>query len=118
MKATTTAQSAPNHTLSTGILQAIAWVDAARRSTRLEQEADRLTLRLRRCHNRALQLANAQPEQVAIGLYGHNTAAKAHLLAALAPAQKGCTQTPRWRCVTAPSRRRRAPVSARPRAAR
>ncbi|WP_440501762.1 virulence factor SrfC family protein, partial [Serratia nevei] len=86
MKATTTAQSAPNHALSTGILQAIAWVDAARRqSTRLEQEADRLTLRLRRCHNRALQLANAQPEQVAIGLYGHNTAAKAHLLAALAP---------------------------------
>ncbi|WP_321147227.1 virulence factor SrfC family protein [Serratia nevei] len=86
MKATTTAQSAQNHALSTGILQAIAWVDAARRqSTRLEQEADRLTLRLRRCHNRALQLANAQPEQVAIGLYGHNTAAKAHLLAALAP---------------------------------
>ncbi|MGL6189838.1 MAG: virulence factor SrfC family protein [Serratia nevei] len=86
MKATTTAQSAPNHALSTGILQAIAWVDAARRqSTRLEQEADRLTLRLRRCHNRALQLANAQPEQVAIGLYGHNAAAKAHLLAALAP---------------------------------
>lgn len=110
MKATTTAQSAPNHALSTGILQAIDWVDATRRqSARLEQEADRLTLRLRRCHNRALQLANAQPDQVAIGLYGHNAAAKAHLLAALAPAQKGCTQTPRWRCVTAPPRRRRAP---------
>ncbi|WP_252499119.1 virulence factor SrfC family protein, partial [Escherichia coli] len=44
-----------------------------------------LTLRLRRCHNRALQLAKAQPAQVAIGLYGHNAAAKAHLLAALAP---------------------------------
>lgn len=86
MKAITTAQSAPNHALSAGILQAIAWVDAARRqSTRLEREADRLTLRLRRCHNRALQLAKAQPEQVAIGLYGHNAAAKAHLLAALAP---------------------------------
>ncbi|RTF17043.1 virulence factor, partial [Serratia marcescens] len=84
MKATTTAQSAPNHALSTGILQAIDWVDATRRqSARLEQEADRLTLRLRRCHNRALQLANAQPDQVAIGLYGHNAAAKAHLLAAL-----------------------------------
>ncbi|MGK8675255.1 virulence factor SrfC family protein [Serratia marcescens] len=86
MKATTIAQSAPNHALSTGILQAIDWVDATRRqSARLEQEADRLTLRLRRCHNRALQLANAQPDQVAIGLYGHNAAAKAHLLAALAP---------------------------------
>ncbi|RTF42457.1 virulence factor SrfC family protein, partial [Serratia marcescens] len=86
MKAITTAQSAPNHALSAGILQAIAWVDTARRqSTRLEREADRLTLRLRRCHNRALQLAKAQPAQVAIGLYGHNAAAKAHLLAALAP---------------------------------
>ncbi|MGP2759126.1 virulence factor SrfC family protein [Serratia marcescens] len=86
MKAITTAQSAPNHALSAGILQAIAWVGAARRqSARLEREAERLTLRLRRCHNRALQLAKAQPEQVAIGLYGHNAAAKAHLLAALAP---------------------------------
>ncbi|EMN8765110.1 virulence factor [Serratia marcescens] len=86
MKAITTAQSAPNHALSAGILQAIAWVDTTRRqSTRLEREADRLTLRLRRCHNRALQLAKAQPAQVAIGLYGHNAAAKAHLLAALAP---------------------------------
>lgn len=89
MKATTTVQSAPNNALSAGILQAIDWVDAARRqSARLEQEADRLTLRLRRCHNRAVQLENTQPAQVAIGLYGHNAAAKAHLLAALAPGAK------------------------------
>ncbi|MEN5283974.1 virulence factor SrfC family protein [Serratia marcescens] len=89
MKAITTAQSAPNHALSAGILQAIAWVDAARRqSTRLEREADRLTLRLRRCHNRAARLENTCPAQVAIGLYGHNAAAKAHLLAALAPGAK------------------------------
>ncbi|WP_028127811.1 virulence factor SrfC family protein, partial [Serratia marcescens] len=73
MKATSTVQSAPNNALSAGILQAIDWVDAARRqSARLEQEADRLTLRLRRCHNRAVQLENTQPAQVAIGLYGHN----------------------------------------------
>ncbi|HIE1061588.1 TPA: virulence factor SrfC family protein [Serratia marcescens] len=86
MNTQTLAPAASNNALSAGILQAIDWVDAARRhSARLEREADRLIQRLRRCHNRALQLANAQPEQVAIGLYGHNAAAKAHLLAALAP---------------------------------
>lgn len=89
MKATTTVQSAPNNALSAGILQAIDWVDAARRhSARLEREADRLIQHLRRCHNRAALLENTRPAQVAIGLYGHNAAAKAHLLAALAPGAK------------------------------
>lgn len=89
MNTQTFAPAAPNNALSAGILQAIDWVDAARRqSPRLEREADRLTLRLRRCHNRAAQLENTCPAQVAIGLYGHNAAAKAHLLAALAPGAK------------------------------
>lgn len=89
MNTQTFAPAAPNNALSAGILQAIDWVDAARRqSPRLEREADRLTLRLRRCHNRAARLENTCPAQVAIGLYGHNAAAKAHLLAALAPGAK------------------------------
>lgn len=89
MNTQTFTPAAPNNALSAGILQAIGWVDAARRqSPRLEREADRLTLRLRRCHNRAARLENTCPAQVAIGLYGHNAAAKAHLLAALAPGAK------------------------------
>ncbi|HIE0191458.1 TPA: virulence factor SrfC family protein [Serratia marcescens] len=89
MNTQTFAPAAPNNALSAGILQAIDWVDAARRqSPRLEREADRLIQRLRRCHNRAARLENACPAQVAIGLYGHNAAAKAHLLATLAPGAK------------------------------
>ncbi|WP_148874792.1 virulence factor SrfC family protein [Serratia marcescens] len=89
MNTQTFAPAAPKNALSAGILQAIDWVDAARRhSPRLEREADRLIQRLRRCHNRAARLENTRPAQVAIGLYGHNAAAKAHLLAALAPGAK------------------------------
>ncbi|WP_273875758.1 virulence factor SrfC family protein, partial [Serratia marcescens] len=89
MNTQTLAPAAPNNALSAGILQAIDWVDAARRhSARLEREADRLIQRLRRCHNRAALVENTRPAQVAIGLYGHNAAAKAHLLAALAPGAK------------------------------
>ncbi|MEW7000144.1 virulence factor SrfC family protein [Serratia ureilytica] len=91
---------------------------ARRQSTHLEREADRLTLRLRRCHNRALQLAKAQPEQVAIGLYGHNAAAKAHLLAALAPGAErlhGDAALAVRYCATAPTPSTEYP---RPRAAR
>lgn len=89
MNTQTFAPAAPNNALSAGILQAIDWVDAARRqSPRLEREADRLIQRLRRCHNRAARLENTRPAQLAIGLYGHNAAAKAHLLAALAPGAK------------------------------
>ncbi|HAT5005786.1 virulence factor SrfC family protein [Serratia marcescens] len=89
MNTQTFTPAAPNNALSAGILQAIGWVDAARRqSPRLEREADRLIQRLRRCHNRAARLENTCPAQVAIGLYGHNAAAKAHLLAALAPGAK------------------------------
>lgn len=89
MNMQTFAPAAPNNALSAGILQAIGWVDATRRqSPRLEREADRLIQRLRRCHNRAARLENTCPAQVAIGLYGHNAAAKAHLLAALAPGAK------------------------------
>ncbi|CAI0959727.1 virulence factor SrfC family protein [Serratia ficaria] len=72
--------------LSGGILQAIDWLAAARQgSVRLNREADSLTLRLRRCYNRATLLDHAAQRPVAIGLYGHNLAAKRHLLAALAP---------------------------------
>ncbi|MGO4745622.1 virulence factor SrfC family protein [Serratia quinivorans] len=78
--------SNPLSRLSDGILQAIDWVAATRQqSTRLNREADHLTVRLRRSYNRARKLASAAPDRVAIGLYGHNAAAKAHLLTALAP---------------------------------
>ncbi|HEI8956430.1 TPA: virulence factor [Serratia liquefaciens] len=78
--------SDPINRLSNGIIQAIDWVAGARQqSARLDREADNLTIRLRRSYNRARKLDTATPHRVAIGLYGHNAAAKAHLLAALAP---------------------------------
>ncbi|WP_061770872.1 virulence factor SrfC family protein [Serratia symbiotica] len=81
--------SDPINRLSNGILQAIDWVaDARQQSTRLNREADRLIIRLRRCYNRATQLDNATHRSVAIGLYGHDTAAKIHLFQALAPGAK------------------------------
>lgn len=76
----------PINRLSDGILQAIDWVaDARQQSTRLDREADNLTVRLRRSYNKARKLEAATPHRVAIGLYGHNAGAKAHLLTALAP---------------------------------
>ncbi|MGQ8773354.1 virulence factor SrfC family protein [Serratia sp. NA_112.1] len=85
------------------IAQAIDWVAATRQqSTRLNREADNLTVRLRRSYNRARQLDSAMHQPLAIGLYGHNAAAKAHLLAALAPGARLLTEDAtlaiRYRC--------------------
>lgn len=81
-----TITSDPLKGLRSGIVQAMDWVATTRqRCPRLEREADNLTLRLRRCYNRATLLEHAARRPVAIGLYGHNAAAKSHLLAALAP---------------------------------
>ncbi len=86
MKPITSGRPEPINNLGNSIAQAIDWVAATRQqSTRLNREADNLTVRLRRSYNRARQLASAMHQPLAIGLYGHNAAAKAHLLAALAP---------------------------------
>ncbi|WP_413503533.1 virulence factor SrfC family protein [Serratia grimesii] len=83
----------PINSLGNSIIQAIDWVASTRQqSTRLNREADNLTIRLRRCHNRARQLDSAMHYRVGIGLYGHNAAAKAHLLAALAPGATPLTE--------------------------
>lgn len=94
--------SDPINRLSDGIIQAIDWVAGARQqSARLDREADNLTIRLRRSYNRARKLDTATPHRVAIGLYGHNAAAKAHLLAALAPAPRCFQRIARWQYATA-----------------
>ncbi|CAI1684470.1 Putative bacterial virulence factor [Serratia proteamaculans] len=86
MKPITSSRPEPLNCLGNSITQAIDWVAATRQqSTRLNREADNLTIRLRRSYNRARQLDKAQHQPLAIGLYGHNVAAKTHLLAALAP---------------------------------
>ncbi|MGO2370308.1 MAG: virulence factor SrfC family protein [Serratia sp. (in: enterobacteria)] len=86
MKPITSGAAEPINSLGNSIIQAIDWVASTRQqSTRLSREADNLTVRLRRSYNRARQLDSAMHHRVAIGLYGHNAAAKAHLLAALAP---------------------------------
>lgn len=93
MKPITSSRPEPINSLENSIAQAIDWVAATRQqSTRLNREADNLTVRLRRSYNRARLLDSAMHQPLAIGLYGHNAAAKAHLLAALAPGARLLTQ--------------------------
>ncbi|MDW5500878.1 virulence factor SrfC family protein [Pseudomonas lundensis] len=93
MKPITASRPEPINRLANSIEQAIDWVAATRQqSTRLNREADNLTIRLRRSYNRAKHLGNAMQQSVTLGLYGHNTAAKAHLLAALAPGARLLTE--------------------------
>jgi hypothetical protein len=93
MKPITSSRPEPTNSLGNSIAQAIDWVAATRQqSTRLNREADNLTVRLRRSYNRARQLDSAMHQPLAIGLYGHNAAAKAHLLAALAPGARLLTE--------------------------
>lgn len=103
MKPITSSRPEPINSLGNSIEQAIDWVAATRQqSTRLNREADNLTVRLRRSYNRARQLDSAMHQPLAIGLYGHNAAAKAHLLAALAPGARLLTEDAtlavRYRC--------------------
>ncbi|QGH59886.1 virulence factor SrfC family protein [Serratia proteamaculans] len=93
MKPITSGRPEPINSLGNSIAQAIDWVAATRQqSTRLNREADNLTVRLRRSYNRARQLDSAMYQPLAIGLYGHNAAAKSHLLAALAPGARLLTE--------------------------
>jgi hypothetical protein len=103
MKPITSSRPEPINSLGNSIAQAIDWVAATRQqSTRLNREADNLTVRLRRSYNRVRQLDSAMHQPLTIGLYGHNAAAKAHLLAALAPGAKLLTEDTtlavRYRC--------------------
>ncbi len=73
-----------------GIDLSTEWLTRAREtSPRLDMEADRLNVSLRRQHNRASALAAAAEKECAIGFFGLSQAGKSWLINALAASEKG-----------------------------
>ncbi|CCP03233.1 putative virulence factor [Erwinia amylovora Ea644] len=76
--------------LTQGIGQALEWLEVNRQlAPRLNREADRLTSKLLRQHNRAVVLAHQAQQPCAIGLFGLAQAGKSYLVNALAASSKG-----------------------------
>lgn len=76
------------HQVLQGIEQAMDWVAATRRDApRLDMEAGRLGIKLRRCRLQARHLYNASHTESAIGFFGESARAKLHLITALAVGQ-------------------------------
>lgn len=77
-----------------GSQQAINWISSTReQSQRLDNEADRLTLELRRLRNMAKRLGNASSHPVTTGFFGLSQAGKSYLISALAADRDGKLQT-------------------------
>ncbi len=87
-------------TLSTDLLQqqfahlddtigdALEWVEQTReQAPRLDLEADRLNLQLKRCRDKARRLTQATQLPQTLGFYGHSQAGKSYLICALAAGQ-------------------------------
>lgn len=81
-------------TISDGIDQAIAWIDENRKhSPRLQMEADRLSLKLRRQRYKSRNLEISSSCNPGIGLYGQSQSGKSHLLNALVAGDNGRLET-------------------------
>ncbi|ACS85672.1 putative virulence factor [Musicola paradisiaca] len=77
-----------------GVDQAIAWVEETRRNVpRLDMEADRLIVKLRRCRNKTHGLADASLKEIAMGLFGLAQAGKSYLMASLAAGENSRLET-------------------------
>ena len=77
-------------TVAKGIGQSISWLESARETApRLNLEADRLSVRLRRQQNKAANLAEAAGKESALGFFGLSQAGKSYLISALAASEKG-----------------------------
>lgn len=73
-----------------GAGQAIDWIATVRQDApRLNTEADRLTLNLRRSRNKARRLAQAAARPMTIGFFGLSQAGKSYLISALAAGENG-----------------------------
>lgn len=73
-----------------GAGQAIDWIASVRQDApRLNTEADRLTLNLRRSRNKARRLAQAAARPMTIGFFGLSQAGKSYLISALAAGENG-----------------------------
>ncbi|OTA20372.1 type III effector HopL1 [Xenorhabdus beddingii] len=77
-----------------GAGQAIEWIDDARgNAPRLNTEADRLKLKLRRSRNTAQRLAIAATRPMTIGFFGLSQAGKSYLISSLAAGENGRLET-------------------------
>lgn len=74
--------------------QAIGWIgDTRRRSERLDREAERMTIDLRRIRNRVRRLGQAATRPVALGFFGISQAGKSYLVSSLAANEQGELET-------------------------
>ncbi|WP_340610353.1 putative virulence factor [Xenorhabdus bharatensis] len=77
-----------------GANQAIEWIDDVRENApRLNTEADRLKLKLRRSRNTAQRLATAAMRPMTIGFFGLSQAGKSYLISSLAAGDNGRLET-------------------------
>ncbi|MBI6549580.1 putative virulence factor [Xenorhabdus lircayensis] len=77
-----------------GAGQAIEWIEDARgNAPRLNTEADRLKLKLRRSRNTAQRLATAATRPMTIGFFGLSQAGKSYLISSLAAGKNGRLET-------------------------
>ncbi|WP_226092539.1 virulence factor SrfC family protein [Dickeya oryzae] len=80
--------------VSQGVDQAIAWVEETRRNVpRLDMEADRLIIKLRRCRNKARGLSESSLKEIAMGMFGLAQGGKTYLLTSLAGGENGRIET-------------------------
>ncbi|WP_439242929.1 putative virulence factor [Lonepinella sp. BR2474] len=81
-------------TVFTGAKQAINWVEETRpQSQSLNNEADRLTLELRRLRNMAKRLGGVSNRPMTTGFFGLSQAGKSNLISALAAGENGNLET-------------------------
>ncbi|KHN52228.1 putative virulence factor [Pectobacterium fontis] len=77
-----------------GVEQAIGWVESTRQNApRLDIEADRLIVKLRRNYNKAQHLSDVAQKEIAIGFFGLSQAGKSYLIASLAGGESGKLET-------------------------
>ncbi|NKI73990.1 virulence factor [Dickeya sp. CFBP 2040] len=80
--------------VSQGVDQAITWVEETRRNVpRLDMEADRLIIKLRRCRNKARGLSDSSLKEIAMGMFGLAQGGKTYLLTSLAGGENGRIET-------------------------
>jgi len=103
---TRTTATIPAQAVTTNVLQrqfaaasdtigdALNWVEHTRaQAPRLDLEADRLNLQLKRCRDKAQRLALACELPPALGFYGHSQAGKSYLICSLAAGNYGRLET-------------------------
>nr|WP_113865167.1 virulence factor SrfC family protein [Brenneria salicis]NMN91697.1 hypothetical protein [Brenneria salicis ATCC 15712 = DSM 30166]RBP65755.1 hypothetical protein DES54_10419 [Brenneria salicis ATCC 15712 = DSM 30166]RLM31797.1 virulence factor [Brenneria salicis ATCC 15712 = DSM 30166] len=81
-------------TVTEGVDQAIDWIESTRQNApRLDMEADRLVVKLRRHRNKAKHLADVSLKDIAIGFFGLSQAGKSYLISSLACGENGKLET-------------------------